>query len=460
MALAAVPAAPAGAPPAPDAAGPGPHVDFGASAGERTPGLLGVSQVPDDEATAEAMAGDPVPSIRVDAYLDRGIHPEPGVYDFSALDARLDRAETVGAEPVLILSYMPPWMSSCRGEPLRTASRCPPADLGEWHRLVEATVTHALDRGVTRFEVWNEPDNPLFFQGTPADYLEMYGAAARAVEDVEAETGVDLQVGGPATVGPDPVYIQGLLEHARIEGLPVDFVSWHWYANSPFIGAFDHEGLPTGTPGALDQESPVLDPRHYRVYTEMVRSWVASARLQGLASDPGIWVTEWNVNAGDDPRHRSHVGAAFAAASLIQMEAADLNRAYYFNAQGESWGMYGPDGEARPVRDAYRLVGDLPGGRVEADPGAHRSHLHVLAAGEDGGDAGAVLANVHGSHPRTLDVTLTVEGAPGPLAGVEAVTGPGDEAGVTPLDDDGPTRRYHVHLPAQSVLQLAWDGGD
>jgi hypothetical protein len=449
------------APPAHDAPAPvegvgDVRVDFGAPTGRtRTPELLGVSQVPEDPSVADAVADGPVETVRVDAYLERGVHPSTDVYDLSAVRDRLATAQRAEAEVVLILSYMPAWMADCQGQDPRSPTRCPPADLAEWRELVERTVTVAADEGVRRFEVWNEPDNPLFFQGSLADYLEMYGAAARAVEDVEADRGVDLQVGGPAAVGPDPVYIQGLLEGAAARDLPLDFVSWHWYANSPFVGDFDHEQLPRGTPGILDQESPALDPRHYRAYTEMIRSWVTAARLQGLASDPGIWLTEWNVNAGDDPRHRNHEGAAFAAASLTQMEQAELDRAYYFNAQGASWGMFASDGAPRPVREAFDLVDDVPASLVEADPGAHRDRLHVLA-GAGGGEGGGVLANFHGSQPRPVAAELTVEAPPGDLAAVDAVTAPSADVDVTTLDGEGETRRYRVELPAQSLVRLAW----
>ncbi len=44
------------------------------------------------------------------------------------------------------------------------------------------------------FEVWNEPNEGRFWQGTPDDYLALYRATSEAV----AEAGVSIRLGGPA----------------------------------------------------------------------------------------------------------------------------------------------------------------------------------------------------------------------------------------------------------------------
>lgn len=45
------------------------------------------------------------------------------------------------------------------------------------------------------FEVWNEPDLPIFFKGKQKDYFKLYEATARTIKKVDDK----LLVGGPAT---------------------------------------------------------------------------------------------------------------------------------------------------------------------------------------------------------------------------------------------------------------------
>ncbi len=447
LVVTAVPAEPAASPTVED-----PWVDLGDPVETLDVHLAGVNHPPDTQEGLEALQEAGVPSLRVDAYL-REVHPDAQTWNWTRLDARIEAAHALGAEPLLVLAYMPPWMASCEGEDPREPRRCPPADLQTWHEVVERVVDHAAERGVRAFEVWNEPDNPLFFQGTPRDYLAMYREATRAVEDVEDARDLDLDVGGPATVGPDPAYIQGLLELAVAEDLPLDFVSWHWYANSPFLGPFEHDGLPGGEFTLLDHESPAMDPRHYPVLARQVETWIATARAQGLDGDPEQWVTEWNINAGDDPRHRNHEGAAFLAATLAQLEDAPVERAYYFNSQGASWGLVSPAGDPRPATTSLGWVTAMPGDRVASSSGNLATHLHVLAAAN--GTAGdVVLANLHGSEPRDLVFDLVVEDAPGLLARVDQVTEPGTNASVEVVDSQDGWNVLEVHLPAQSTLRL------
>jgi len=74
--------------------------------------------------------------------------------------------------------------------------------------------------------VWNEP-NIDFWVGNPkeATYFELYDYTARALKSVSPR----LQVGGPSTA--QAAWVTPFLEHAKTNGVPVDFVSTHVYAN-------------------------------------------------------------------------------------------------------------------------------------------------------------------------------------------------------------------------------------
>jgi type I site-specific restriction-modification system R (restriction) subunit len=72
----------------------------------------------------------------------------------------------------------------------------------KWHDLVQAFTQHCVDRyGMDEvltwyFEVWNEPNlYPLFWDGTKAQYFELYKQSALAVKSVDKR----LKIGGPST---------------------------------------------------------------------------------------------------------------------------------------------------------------------------------------------------------------------------------------------------------------------
>ena len=126
-------------------------------------------------------------------------------YDFSRIDAALDRLLETGLRPIIELSFTPADLAS---DPNRTVFDyrgiiSPPRDLGRWRDLVEALVRHLVDRHgrdeVARwlFEVWNEPNLQVFWTGTEGDYFDLYDASAEAVKAVDPA----FEVGGPVHLG-------------------------------------------------------------------------------------------------------------------------------------------------------------------------------------------------------------------------------------------------------------------
>jgi hypothetical protein len=108
------------------------------------------------------------------------------------------------------------------------------------------------------YEIWNEPDG-LYWQEGLEEYFRLYEETARTIEDVDP----DAKVGGAAVNGwdgklrqgshPDPLNLE-LIRHARINDLPLDFISWHNYSGRPeatvqaaeaYRDAFRENGYPT-----------------------------------------------------------------------------------------------------------------------------------------------------------------------------------------------------------------------
>ena len=295
-------------------------------------------------------------STGYDSDADLLVYDEAKVKD---LLGRVAEVRRIGAEPQVILSYMPAWLGSPNAYG-RDPTRMSPSDGDLWQRLIGEVVNllATAESPATRFEVWNEPDLPIFFQDWPPAFLDLARRTHQAVADVEVEVGTDLQIGGPAAFFPDPLYIGAYVEEITGAGLPLDFVSWHWYGNTPFLGPDGAEDIlpPYVLPlyPVIGQRNPITSPVAYAIQTDLVRDLVDGI----VATRPGyddidLVIDEWNLSAGGyDLRHDTDEGAAFVLASLMEMEAAGLDSADLYRGIGSDtpgdWGIATatPDGTA------------------------------------------------------------------------------------------------------------------
>src|SRR5215207_6919211 len=114
--------------------------------------------------------------------------------DFSPTFNALAALTTRGLTPFVVLGFFPPAVSS---SPIR-----PPLVWDNWKTLVRSFFHELVTdlrfgpRTIAEwwFEVWNEPNEGRFWQGTPDDFLALYRATAEAVD----EAGVSVRLGGPA----------------------------------------------------------------------------------------------------------------------------------------------------------------------------------------------------------------------------------------------------------------------
>ncbi|MFH8617507.1 glycoside hydrolase [Streptomyces sp. NPDC017979] len=158
-----------------------------------------------------------------------------GSFDFSGLDAVYDRFLATGLKPVVELSFMPKELTA---DPDYTvfdykAQVSVPRDWERWGELCRALTVHLQERygrdevAGWEFEVWNEANLEVFWNGTQEDYHRLYEIAVAAVKDVDER----IRVGGPSSAAAG--WVGALLEHCRKHDLPVDFVSTHTYGNAP-----------------------------------------------------------------------------------------------------------------------------------------------------------------------------------------------------------------------------------
>lgn len=347
------------------------------------------------------------PTVRIDASL-QDASTGPTALDLDALIDRVAKVRAIGAEPQVILSYMPRWLAATGPGDPRDPTRVAPSDFDAWQSLIE-TVVHALATApapARRFEVWNEPDVPVFWQDSPSRFFELARRTHDAIAAVEARSGLDLEIGGPAAAFPDPVFMLGYLHIASAGGRDADYLSWHFYGNHPAFGPDGNEGfVPDPVYQAGAHRNPFTSPAEFGSQVELVRGW---------AGDVPLVIDEWNVAAaGFDKRHDTHEGAAFDAASLIEMERAGLDAADFYRAADEPgttregrWGLVDGAGERKPAwwvfhafsstRRAQHIAvsGDDPAGGLWARATRERSHVDVVLASFTASDGEDRVASV------------------------------------------------------------------
>jgi len=167
---------------------------------------------------------------------------QEGVYDFSWLDAIVDKLLSLDMEPWLCLSY---------GNPLYTdiahvtfgAVGCPPIgterEMQAWLRYVEATVQHFAGR-IKLYEIWNEPDVAYswkHYDGEKSEDRDMrrnaleYGEFARqtAIAIKHADNNAEVAAFALGKIA-NLEYVNNAMSTGLFE--VIDYVSFHIYASN------------------------------------------------------------------------------------------------------------------------------------------------------------------------------------------------------------------------------------
>jgi hypothetical protein len=146
--------------------------------------------------------------------------PERGRYDFTWLRRFAALADSMGITLRPYLGYTPAW--AARGGRDGQAWNDPPRSLEDWSRFAEALARAlASDPSVRSYEIYNEEDVPLWWDGTAQDYAATLREGAAAVR--RGAPGAGVLLGG--MVWPDAEW----LEHACEGGAPFDVLPFHAY---------------------------------------------------------------------------------------------------------------------------------------------------------------------------------------------------------------------------------------
>ena len=247
------------------------------------------------------------PNFKADPY-------DPESYDFFYTDIYIKAIQDTGCETFYRL-----------GETIDHSSHKryvgPSADYRKWVVICEHIIRHynegwaeGFHYGLKYWEIWNEPESPCMWTGTPEQFYELYRVAANHLKQCFGDS---IKVGGyshsgfyaltrenaPAIKHTFVPFMEGFFRYIQDEKTkaPLDFFTWHTYA--------------------LNAKEVV---RHSEIMQEFLDKW-------GYG-DIEHMLTEWNVANFSQEAVRSQAAAAFAAAALCEMQHTTMSAAMYYEA--------------------------------------------------------------------------------------------------------------------------------
>lgn len=138
------------------------------------------------------------PSVSRNSLLWDRIEPEPGHYDWEAADEIVDDLVAAHVQPLLVLVGSPPWANGAGAEPDHQFYVPAGTAFGKWlaHFRDFAATAARRYRGRVRWEVWNEPNEAVFWKPAPdvSEFAALYQAVRSAIH--AADPGAEVASGG------------------------------------------------------------------------------------------------------------------------------------------------------------------------------------------------------------------------------------------------------------------------
>jgi hypothetical protein len=256
----------------------------------------------------------------------------------------------------------------------------PPPDFDKFANIVRHVAMHynaGWARGfhdrIRYWEFWNEPnikfrksglyDVQPFWTGTPEQFYKLYETVARALKAYDPS----FKVGAPGLAGASVAgpYREGLMDYCAARKVPLDFYSWHHYAQLS------------------------ADPYDLVRIAREIRGLLDARGLRQTESH----ISEWSMSlAFDRESQQSMDHAAFCATTVSYLLDAPVDRSLYYRADPGALGFFGADGSYRAKAYAYKALAvmlDTP--RRIAATGADTLGFTALAGRSADGDTVQVL---------------------------------------------------------------------
>jgi GH35 family endo-1,4-beta-xylanase len=199
------------------------------------------------------------------------VEPEPGAFNWGNVDLAVSAARASGTKVLLaLIGPAPVWAQGPGPDLSRSATPADPATFGQF---AAAAATRYGDY-VSTWEIWNEPNDPTYFQAPDVPrYVQLLKAAHESIHSVQP--GAVVVTGGVTSNPTASISMTSFIDQLYLSGAQpyLDGIGMHPYS------------IPYGVSD---------DPNH-------VWNDVAAARTTMVdAGDSAkkIWITEWGIPTG------------------------------------------------------------------------------------------------------------------------------------------------------------------
>ena len=336
------------------------------------------------------------------------------VYDFTVVDRIIETGLSRGVRPYLQIGFMPEALSTApAGMPYQHAWRpgfdykliatgwtYPPGSYEKWGELVYQWTRHNVEKfgreEVERwyFEVWNEANLPVYWQGTPEEFYKLHDYAIAAVRRALPTA----RVGGPDTAGPGGTFMDGFLRHVSAgtnhvtgeTGTPTDFLAFHAKGRPTFIDGHVRMGIATHLKEVDGGFTKVLS----------VPALASKPVIIGESDPEGCAACPGPQNAyRNGTMYSSYTAASFARIwELARKRRVNLEGvlSWSFEFENQPWfagyRQLATNGIDLPVLNVFRLFAQLGPDQLAAASNAQRPLEEVMADGVRGNADVGVLA--------------------------------------------------------------------
>lgn len=248
-----------------------------------------------------------VSAIRPANVAWRTINSAPGKFDWSQLDAWVDRAAKEKSEIGYVFLGTPQWAASrpsesCYAGPIGCASV--PREWLDWEAFVTAVVERYRGK-IKSYELWNEPNDPQFWTGSIEQMVELTNRAGKIIRSLDPAATIVSPSPTYVKAGPPQIWLKEFL--AAGGGKYAQVIGFHGY-----VGA--------------RAESVV----------SVVLGVQAAAREAGFADTP-IWNTESSWGR-DSSIEKAADQQAFLVRSYVLQLSLGVERFYWYQWDNPNWG--------------------------------------------------------------------------------------------------------------------------
>ncbi len=281
--------------------------------------------------------------------------------------------------PLLTVGYNP--------DPLKPGkdSRDKPNDMKAWQNIAKDFALYWKQLGVKPidYEIWNEPDLNIFFNGTKADYFDIYKAGATGIKEGDP----DAKVGGP--VAAFSGWYKDFLSFVKSNNLPLDFLSGHAYANAPRQLDSMRSAL-----GKYNWPRVEMYMTEYASYTSSPNTDIA----EGGAQERYVAAADFLTDARMFLNYTDLTKVYWA--QWLDVELLSKEGKWYYNKGTDKMGLVDLSGKRKALFNGFKIYNMMP---VDRNDVTLSSKAADAMASSDSNNAALVIWN-----PSNYDTTVSV----------------------------------------------------